>query len=62
MRYTLVGEIGHRYVFVDASFTHKDGIGFIPAVWYGLVSYPGRAWGCTVLLESGTRVRRGLVW
>lgn len=57
MRYTLVGEIGHRYVFVDSSFTHREAVGFIPAVWYGLVSYPGRAWGCTVLLESGAIYR-----
>jgi hypothetical protein len=57
MRYSLVGEIGHRYVWVDSSFTHRESIGFIPAVWYGLVSYPGRCWGCTVMLENGAVYR-----
>lgn len=47
----------HRYVFVDSHFTHKEPIGFIPAVWFGLVSFPSRAWGCTVLLESGAIYR-----
>jgi hypothetical protein len=27
------------------------------AVWFGLVSQPARAWGCTVLLESGAIYR-----
>ena len=30
------------------------------AVWFGLVSYPGRAWGCTVLLEESGAVFRNL--
>lgn len=55
---TLVGETPkHYYVWVDSNFTHKEPIGFIPAVWFGLVSYPNRLWGCTVLLESGAIYR-----
>lgn len=58
MRYTLVGELPHHlYVWVDTSFTHKEPAGFIPAVWFGLVAYPGRTWGCTVMLESGAVYR-----
>jgi hypothetical protein len=58
MKFTLVGELSrHLYVFVDSSFTHKEFIGWIPAVWFGLVSYPGRAWGCTVMLENGAIYR-----
>jgi hypothetical protein len=29
----------------------------MPAVWFGLVSFPARAWGCTVMLESGAVYR-----
>lgn len=58
MIYHLVGELPrHLYVWVDTAFTHDEPHGFIPAVWYGLVSYPGRCWGCTVLLESGAVYR-----
>lgn len=56
--FTLVGPIPrHTYCFVDRSFTRKDGSGFEPAVWFGLVSYPGRAWGLTVMLECGAVYR-----
>jgi len=60
--HTLIGSLPkHQYVWVDSSFTHKDTIGFVPvpAVWFGLVSHPGRMWGCNVMLESGA-VYRGL--
>ena len=58
MLYTLVGELPrHLYVWVDSAYTHQDPQGFIPAVWYGLVSYPGRCWGATLLLESGAIYR-----
>lgn len=58
MRYSLVGEIPrHHYVFVDSGFTHTSPQGLIPAVWFGLVSYPGRVWGLTVMLESGAVYR-----
>ena len=58
--HTLIGSLPkHKYVWVDTSFTHKAAIGFVPAVWFGLVSHPGRMWGCNVMLESGA-VYRGL--
>lgn len=47
----------HQYVLVDSAFTHKKPVGFVPAVWFGLVSFPGRAWGLTVMLESGAVYR-----
>lgn len=55
---TLVGQLPtHQYVFVDSTFTHKKPVGLVPAIWFGLVSYPGRMWGCTVLLDSGAVYR-----
>lgn len=58
MRNTLTGEIPrHLYVWVDSRHTHKEPCGYVPAIWYGLVSYPGRTWGCTVMLESGAVFR-----
>jgi hypothetical protein len=59
----------HQYVHVDTTFmTGPARIGddsadqmprFVPAVWFGLHSHPGRAWGCHVMLECGA-VYRGL--
>jgi len=58
MQYSLVGELPkHQYVWVDSRFTHQVATGYLPAVWYGLVSYPGRVWGCTVMLECGAIYR-----
>lgn len=58
MKFDLVGELPrHIYCFVDSAYTHKKSCGFIPCVWFGLVSYPGRVWGCTVMLESGAIFR-----
>ena len=58
MRKTLVGELPrHLYCYVDSRYTHQEPTGFIPAVWFGLISYPGRTWGCTVMLESGAIYR-----
>lgn len=58
MTFTLVGELPrHLYCYVDSSVTHKEPCGFVPCVWFGLVSYPGRLWGCTVMLESGAVYR-----
>ncbi len=47
----------HQYVRVDTVFTHREPCGHAPAVWFGLVSLPGRMWGCNVLLESGALYR-----
>jgi len=58
MRYTLTGQLPrHLYCWVDTRHTHVEPCGFLPAAWYGLVSYPGRMWGCTVMLESGAVYR-----
>lgn len=46
----------HQYVYVDKAYTRGEK-GFEPAVWFGLVSYPGRLWGCTCLLECGAIYR-----
>jgi hypothetical protein len=55
---TLIGNIPkHKYVFVDSCFTHEQPVGFIPAVWFGIVSFPGRVWGLNVMLESGAVYR-----
>lgn len=54
----LIGQLPrHQYVWIDSRHTHKTDLGYLPALWYGLVSYPGRAWGCTVMLESGAIYR-----
>ena len=56
--FTHIGELKrHRYIFVDSKYTHKEDIGFIPAVWFGLSSLYGRAYGVTVMLESGAIFR-----
>ena len=57
--YDLVGQLPHhQYVHVDTAFTHRSPeTPSLPAIWFGLVSYPGRAWGCTVLLENGAVYR-----
>jgi hypothetical protein len=47
----------HVYCVVDRAFSRVDGTGFEPAIWFGLRAYPGRAWGCHVLLECGAVVR-----
>ena len=58
MKFSLVGELPrHIYCFADSRFTHTHEIGFQPCVWFGLVSYTGRAWGCTVMLECGAIYR-----
>ena len=47
----------HYYVWVDSAFIREGKTGFEPAVWFGLHSHPGRAWGCHVLLECGAFYR-----
>lgn len=57
---TLIGSLPkHRYIWVDSQFTHREPVGMVPAVWFGLVSFPGRMWGCNVMLECGA-VYRGV--
>ena len=55
---TLIGSIPkHQYIWVDSSFTHEEPQGFQPAVWFGLVSFPSRAWGLNIMLENGAIYR-----
>lgn len=54
--YTHSGQLPrHQYVWVQpgAMGTH----GWLRAVWFGLTSFPSRAWGCHVLLDSGAVYR-----
>lgn len=58
MIYTASGSLPtHQYVWVDSSFIRHDKKGFERAVWFGLNSHPGRAWGCHVMLECGAVYR-----
>ena len=50
----------HQYVSVDSQFCARGPRRWLSAVWFGLVSYPGRAWGCTVLLEESGAIYRNL--
>ena len=57
MSYHQSGQLPHhQYCYVDAAAI-SSGEGFIPCVWFGLVSIPGRMWGCTVMLECGAVYR-----
>lgn len=58
MKNIAVGDIPkHKYVWVDTNFTHKQFIGYIPAVWFALNSVCGRSWGLHVMLECGAFFR-----
>ena len=59
--YYHIGELPkHQYIWVRDTFVVKKPIGaMIPAIWFSLSSTPGRAWGCTVMFESGA-IYRGL--
>ena len=57
MTYSQAGQLPHhQYCWVDLSFISNER-GFKPCVWFGLVSIPGRAWGCTIMLECGAVYR-----
>jgi hypothetical protein len=47
----------HQYIWVDSNFTHKTSVGFVPAAWFGLVSFPSRTWGLNVMFENGAIYR-----
>jgi hypothetical protein len=54
--YTHAGALpAHQYVLIEPNALGEHG--WLKAVWFGLVSYPGRAWGCHVLLECGAVYR-----
>jgi len=56
MLFTSSGSIPrHLYVEVDGTFV--GGGGWHKAVWFGLHAHIGRAWGCTVMLDSGAVYR-----
>jgi len=56
--YTGSGSLPHHvYCLVDRAHTRNSLDGFEPCVWFGLRSYPARAWGCHVMLECGAIVR-----
>lgn len=45
----------HRYCFVEPNtFGNED---WLRVAWFGLVSHPGRTWGCHVMLECGAVYR-----
>jgi hypothetical protein len=54
--YTHAGALpAHQYVWVE-----PDAIGrhdWLQGVWFGITSYPGRAFGCHVLFENGAVYR-----
>jgi hypothetical protein len=57
MTFSQSGQLPHHQdCLVDARFI-SSGTGFIPCVWFGLVSIPGRMWGCTIMLECGAVYR-----
>lgn len=45
----------HQYVWISPCAIGAHG--WLRGVWFGLTSYPGRAWGCHVMLESGAVYR-----
>jgi len=54
----LIGGIPrHQYVYVDTTHTHKKPCGWLPVLWFGIVSFPGRAWGLNVMFETGAIYR-----
>lgn len=56
MIHSLVGPIPkHRQVWVEPNACGDHG--WMRAIWIGLVSYPGRAWGCNLILENGAPYR-----
>lgn len=56
MLYTHAGSLpNHKYVWIEPNAMGNHD--WLRAVWFGLTSYPGRAWGCHVLLECGAVYR-----
>jgi hypothetical protein len=45
----------HQYAWVEPNALGEHD--WLPCVWFVLTSYPGRAWGCHVLLECGAVYR-----
>jgi hypothetical protein len=54
--YTHAGSLPrHLYVWIEPNAIGQHD--WLRGVWFGLTSYPGRAWGCHVLLECGAVYR-----
>lgn len=59
MLYSKSGDIPiHQYCFVEQSYiTGGELHGVEPCVWFGIVAYTGRVWGCQIMLKSGAVYR-----
>lgn len=55
MIYSHTAPIRHRQVWIQPSALGKHD--WIQAIWFGLVSYPSRTWGCNIRLECGATYR-----
>lgn len=54
--YTHAGALpAHQYVWVEPDAIGKHD--WLQGVWFGITSYPGRAFGCHVLFENGAVYR-----
>ena len=61
MNYTKIGALPtHRYIWVDSEYTHEKPEGLVEAMWVGLTSIPGRAWGINVILRDGGALYRNI--
>ena len=61
MNYTKIGALQtHRYIWVDSTYTHEEPCGLVEAMWVGLTSIPGRAWGINVILRDGGALYRNI--
>lgn len=47
--------VTHQYAYIEPNAIGKHD--WIPVAWFGLSSYPGRVWGCHVMLECGAIYR-----
>lgn len=61
MNFTKIGALQtHRYIWVDSAYTHEEPVGLVEAMWVGLTSIPGRAWGINVILRDGGALYRNI--
>ena len=59
MIYSKSGDIPiHQYCYVEQKYiTGGEMDGVEPCVWFGIVAYTGRVWGCQVMLKCGAVYR-----
>lgn len=57
--YSKSGDIPtHQYCYVEQKYiTGGEMNGVEPCVWFGIVAYTGRVWGCQIMLKSGAVYR-----